>query len=94
MEFIRPFITANTIYSEEATIEARNKARSSVQPVTRSFVQGETVIDHGRIITQADIEALGNLGMLKPETRIEDILSAFSIVTLFTVFIALFFKRR
>jgi putative nucleotidyltransferase with HDIG domain len=93
-ELIRPFITANSIFSEGATIEARIKARSNVTPITRSFIQGETVIDHGRIVTSADIEALEHLGLVKPQTRIEDVLSTLSIVTLCTVFAGLYFNRR
>ena len=93
-ELIRPFITANSIYSEEATLEAKIKARSNVTPIVRSFIQGETVIDHGRIVTQADIEALEHLGLVKPQTRIEDILATLSIVTLCTIFAGLYFNRR
>jgi len=93
-EFIRPFITANSIYSETATIEARVKARSIVPPVSRSFVQGENVIEHGRIVSPADIEALEHLGLVKPQTKIEDVLAMFSIVALCTAFIGLYFNRR
>ena len=93
-DLIQPFITANSVYSESATIEARLKARTNVSPVTRSFVQGEKVLDHGRIVTEADIEALEHLGLVKPQTRIEDVLSTLSIVALCTVFAGLYFNRR
>jgi membrane-associated HD superfamily phosphohydrolase len=38
------FIAPNSFYSEEITEEARIKASESINPVTRSFILGETII--------------------------------------------------
>jgi cyclic-di-AMP phosphodiesterase PgpH len=90
----RPYIIPNSIYSEEATLNARLSARASVTPITRTFLEGETVVDRGHIITEADIEALEKLGLKRPQTRIEDILSILCIVAICTAFTGLFFQRR
>lgn len=94
VNLIEPFITPNSIYSEEATLESQIKARSQITPITRTFVQGEKVIDNGKIITRADIEALEHLGLVTPQLRLQDIIAALSIVAICTAFTGLYFHRR
>lgn len=91
---IAPNIVANSMYSEEATINARLNAKKAIAPITRTFLEGEKVVDKGHIITEADIEALEQLGLKRPQTRVEDIISIFSIVSICTAFVGLFFSRR
>lgn len=63
-----PYIAANSFFNEAATGAAREAAREAITPISQSFVQGQTVIGRGRLITAADIEAVTALGLLKPTT--------------------------
>jgi cyclic-di-AMP phosphodiesterase PgpH len=67
-QMAEPFIASNSFFNEAATGAAREAAREAITPISQSFVQGQTVIGRGRLITAADIEAVTALGLLKPTT--------------------------
>ncbi|HLF00470.1 MAG TPA: HDIG domain-containing protein [Anaerolineales bacterium] len=85
-----PFVAANSFFNEAATFAAREAAREAVTPISQSFVQGQTVISRGRVITEDDLEALAALGLLQSETRWQDIVSnillALMAVTVFSLY--------
>lgn len=58
-------IVANTFQNEEKTTELREQAAAAVEPVSRSFEQGENVIRGSTKITAEDMEALEELGLLQ-----------------------------
>jgi hypothetical protein len=91
-QLARPFIAANSFFNEAATNAAREAARQAVTPVTQSFVQGQTVIARGRVITAADIEAVTALGLLQPTTpqwqdSISDILTVIITLAIFGIYL-------
>jgi len=57
---VSPLITAIVFYSPELTDAARQSARAAVQPITRSFVAGQTVVARGQLVTP---------GIWKPSPR-------------------------
>ncbi len=59
---LRTCIKPNMIIDQEATEEARQKAREAVEPVI--FLQGQNIIREGDSITNNQIEMLRNLGLL------------------------------
>jgi len=75
-ELVSAFIIPNSFYSETLTEAAREMARQGVEPVTRSYKAGETVVSRGRVITETDLEALQQLGLARPQYGWQDLLSA------------------
>ena len=59
---LRTCIKPNMIIDQEATEEARQKAREAVEPVI--YLQGQNIIREGDRITNSHVEMLRNLGML------------------------------
>lgn len=100
-QLARPFIAPNSFFNESATQAAREAARQAVTPVSQSFVQGQTVIARGRVISAADIEAVTALGLLQPATpqwqdSIGDVLTVVITMAIFGIYLwrynAKFFK--
>ena len=47
---VSPFIIPNSLYSEELTDAARQKAAETIEPINRSFSSGELIVQRGQII--------------------------------------------
>jgi hypothetical protein len=94
VELVSPLITANSFYSPELTEAARQAARESVQPVTQVYVEGQSVIRRGQVITPAHLEALTALGLIEAKNPLYDYLGAAALVLLSAVFTSLYFSRR
>lgn len=62
---LRTCIKPNMIIDQEATDEARQKAREAVEPVI--YVQGQNIIREGDRITLSQVEMLRTLGLLNDE---------------------------
>lgn len=91
---VTPFIIPNSLYSEELTQNAREEARMSVEPVTRSFVTGEIIVRRGQIITPVIWETLQESGLVDTPNNIRDFLGSISLVITLAVFTLLYFSRR
>jgi len=94
VELISPLVVANSFYSPELTVTARQSAREGVEPVTQSFVVGQTVVSRGQIIKPVDLEALTKLGLVQTKNPLYDYLGAAALVFLSAIFTALYFFRR
>ena len=94
VELVAPMVEANSFYSPELTDAARQAARDSVQPVTQIFVEGQTVIARGQVITSADLEALTSLGLVKSKAPLYNYLGTAALVGLSALFTTLYFVRR
>ena len=91
---VEDLIKTNTFFNEERTRQARQSAADSVAPEIRSFVQGQLVVRGGSIVTEADMEALTQLGLLIPaDRRVQELLSAFLIMLLVTLVFWLYLSR-
>jgi cyclic-di-AMP phosphodiesterase PgpH len=93
-ELASPFIVENSLFSEKDTEAARQQAMESVQPITRTFVQNQTIALKGQIINEEQLEALQLFGLIKPANKIQDLIAAGSIVAVLAGFILLYFTRR
>jgi putative nucleotidyltransferase with HDIG domain len=91
---VSPLVVANSFYSPELTETARQAARDAVQPVTRLFVAGQTVVSRGQVITPADLEALTTLGLIQSKSPLYSLLGAAALVGLLAIFTAMYFSRR
>jgi putative nucleotidyltransferase with HDIG domain len=88
------FVTPNSFFSQDLTDAARQKASESVSPVTRTYMTGETIVPRGKVLTDADVEALQHLGLVQPQQKWQDLASATALVILLLVFTAFFLQRR
>lgn len=91
---VSPLMAANSFYSPDLTEAARQEARAAVQPVTRAFVQGETIVSRGQIISEADFEALTAFGLVTPPSRTLDYAGAGALVGISAIFITMYFYHR
>ncbi len=92
-ELVTGFVAPNSLYSEVLTETARQNARESVTPVERSFVQGQTLLSRGQIISESDIEALEQFDLVKTQTRWQDLLGAGALAVLVLTYFLIYFSR-
>lgn len=93
-ELASPYVVENSLYSEKDTEAARQQAMDAVKPITRTYVQNQTIALKGQIISEEQLEALQLFGLIKPANKIQDLLAAGSIVAVLAGFILLYFTRR
>ncbi len=63
VEIVSPLMTPNSTFSQQRTTQAQQAAAQAVTPVTRTFRQGDIVIDAGQQVAAVDVEALAELGL-------------------------------
>jgi putative nucleotidyltransferase with HDIG domain len=93
-ELVSAFVLPNSLYSENLTEEKRQAARDAVEPEIQSFVVDEVVVPRGHVITDVDLEALLQLGLLQQQTTWQDITSVIALVGVNFAFVALYFAQR
>jgi putative nucleotidyltransferase with HDIG domain len=93
-ELVSGFVAPNSFYSEELTEAARDQARESIEPISHSYVQGETVIPRGKVVTSTDLEALVQFGLVQPEILWQDMVSIASLVLLMTILLLLYLRQK
>lgn len=91
---VQAFVAPNSRYSEELTLAAREEARSKVEPVTRTFIAGQTVALRGEVIDAEDIEALQNLGLLTPQANWSEAISGAGITLLMVAMVVFYLRRK
>ena len=94
IEITSAFVAPNSLYSSELTEDQREAARQSVQPVIQGYVAGETIVPRGHVITESDIEALNQFGLLESKLTWEDNVSVLALVVVNMAFVALYFSQR
>lgn len=92
-ELVKGFVAPNSVFSPELTEAARQQARDSVQPVERSFIQGETIVPRGKVLTDTDIEALEQFGLIKPVIRWQDLASPALLTIILAAYLIVYLKR-
>jgi putative nucleotidyltransferase with HDIG domain len=92
-ELAAAFVAPNSLYSESLTIAAREKARDSISPVSRTFMAGETVVQRGQVLSAADVEALQQMGLGQPQEQWQDVASAAALVALILAFMLFYLVR-
>lgn len=93
-ELVASFVAPNSFYSEELTEAAREQARAAVEPLTHSYIEGETVIPRGKVITPTDLEALEQFGLVQPDIRWQDVVSTAALVGLMILLLLLYMRRK
>ena len=93
-ELVSALVVPNSLYSETLTEEKRQAARDAVEPIIQSFKANETVVRRGHVITEIDLEALEELGLLQEQVTWKDRTSVISLVIVNVAFVALYFAQR
>jgi putative nucleotidyltransferase with HDIG domain len=93
-ELVIGFVAPNSLYSEILTETDRQQAVESVAPVERSFVQGQTLMLRGQIISETDLEALEQFDLVKTQTRWQDLVSAAALAVLTLVYFLVYLSRN
>jgi cyclic-di-AMP phosphodiesterase PgpH len=93
-ELVSAFIAPNSIYNAALTETAREQAVAAVQPVSRSFASGETIVPRGAIISVTDMEALRQFGLTQPEIRWQDLTSSAALILLILIFMGLYLRQN
>lgn len=93
-KIVSPFITPNSLFSQELTDQARQEASAAIEPVTRSYLSGETIVRRGQIINALAYEALDKFNLIRQDNQREGIWASLALVSVLSVFIALYFKQR
>jgi len=91
---VEAFLAPNSLYSPELTEAARERAREAVQPVMRSYRRGETIVQRGQVLTEADIEALREYGLLQGTARWQALLAPLVLVLVSFLVLALYLHYR
>ncbi|MGD8603413.1 MAG: HDIG domain-containing protein, partial [Anaerolineales bacterium] len=88
--FVRAFIAPNTTINTETTVTAQQAAREAIEPTTRTFAAGETIVNRGELVNETDREALEAFGLLRPPDQWLEIainsLLVFILGSLFTIY--------
>ena len=93
-ELVTPFITQNSEYSETLTEAERQGARDSVEPVSRTFIAGQTIVERGQVLTEEHLEALEQLGLVEPERPLLSWIAASALALLMAAFVVLYLIRE
>jgi putative nucleotidyltransferase with HDIG domain len=93
-DLVKSFTAPNSEYSQSLTQDARTRAREAVEPITRTFVPGQTVVSQGEVLDAEDIEALEQLGLTVPERSWQDLASAAALTILMAVLIIFYARRK
>ncbi len=91
---VSPFVEANSFYSPELTEAARQAARQAVEPVTQSYLEGQTILLRGQLVTDVAFEALTEGGLIQPKNTLYEYLGAGVMVTISALMLALYYQRR
>jgi putative nucleotidyltransferase with HDIG domain len=89
-EIVRTLLVPNSLYNESATKDLQEKASAAVEPVTRSFVPGQVVVSYGKLVTEADLEAITNLGLTTESLNLRSAVGMTLAVVLLTALLLFF----
>ena len=88
---VTPMVVANSLFSADKTNESIEKARTEVEPITKTFISGETIVSTGEVITPVIWEALQELGLISPQSTllkyISSLLLVFAVVVMEGVYV-------
>lgn len=90
---VRGLVVPNTFVNVEQTAAERETAGAVVAPVIRKFEPNEIVLREGDTVTDLDLEALRESGLLQPETGWRDVGGAIVLVLLVTLILGLALLR-
>ena len=86
-------IVPNSFYNEIATQTKREEARAAVQPVSRQFVTGETIVARGQVVTPVEVEALRAFHLLQSQSQWQETASSVLAGVLGAILLIVYVQR-
>lgn len=86
-------IQPNSLYNAELTERARQQARESVEPISRTWKQDEIILRQGEIVDALTLEALEALGLRQPEEKWPRLLSVAGLALVLAFVLGLYLLR-
>lgn len=93
VSLVTPFIVPNSLYSDDLTQEARTQASAAVDPINITYLQGETIVNRGQVITPIIREALQAFNIVQPQNQMRLIIAANILVLLSIAVVSYTFRR-
>lgn len=93
-EIAAAFTAPNSFFSQELTDTAREQARQAIGTITRTYISGETIVQRGRVISEADLEALQTSGLIEAGDPLQEATGAVALVLVTTAFAVVYLRRR
>jgi hypothetical protein len=90
---VSPLLVFNSVYSNEKTNEAIEQARGKIEPITRTYLAGETIISNGEVIAPEIWEALQASGYVQQTDESYQTISIILIVIASIMMPPLFLKQ-
>lgn len=94
VNLISPLVVTNSSFDQEATDIAIQQARQAISPVTQVYLEGEYVVQRGRILTAVNIEALEMVGVITPHDPINEYLGTGGIILALFMLLGFYFFRK
>lgn len=87
-------IQPNTIYNEEATLERQRQAAEGVSLQERRFEKGQLIVRSRNIVTELDMEALRQFGLLQQSNlRLQVVLGSFLAMCMASMVFVIYLDR-
>jgi putative nucleotidyltransferase with HDIG domain len=86
-------IVPNSTLNLQLTEQYRQAARENVQPVQQSFDLNSTIVREGEVVTEADLEAMQQFGLLQSETDWIDSARYLVVVLLLVTLLGIYIQR-
>ncbi|MCL5428995.1 MAG: HDIG domain-containing protein [Chloroflexi bacterium] len=93
-ELAAAFVVPNSFYSDSLTQAAQEEASAAVQPVVRTFLSNEVIVQRGEVIGEEDLEALQEFGLVQPEAGWQDYVAAAAITLAVFALVVLYLRYR
>ena len=89
-DLLRPYVVATLVIDEDATEQAREVARESVEPQLQTVFRNQVIVSEGERFDATAVEMLEEVGLLSPRVEIEKVLSVTLIAVLAATVLALY----
>ena len=91
---VTPFVVPTSLSSDEQTQLLKDNVTEDIQPIERTIIAGETIVQNGEIITPLIYEALQEFGLIQPQDTTKTTSATIIYVLLLGFFIALYLDKR
>ena len=91
---VTPFVVPTSLSSDEQTQLLKDNVTEDIQPIERTIIAGETIVQNGEIITPLIYEALQEFGLIQPQDTTKTTSATIIYVLLLGLFIALYLDKR
>lgn len=88
------FVSPNSFFSESLTDIAREEARAAVEPITVTLLADEILVERGQVLSEADLEALEQFGLVDSGTRWQDYVGSAAVLAASFLLVFLYFRYQ